>query len=190
MSIINFTAEFDLLTNETIVTGGEDVDTEGLVGDVRFIPDLIDDRPILARSYEPRPAGFMLRTFTGYLDSDGQLKSSRSGGSIGVRLWANDPVLELTGLTYRVVWDLTTPFGEPVRVDDGYFVAPDMDITVQLANVLKSSASITGPRLVGGEFVDGSVIFENQDGTTLSPIEIPNGVLVFVDNGDSTWSVG
>jgi hypothetical protein len=37
---------------------------------------------------------------------------------------------------------------------------------------------------------DGDVVFENADGSNLDPIAIPEGYLVFVDNGDSTWSAG
>lgn len=144
MAIINFTVTYDLLTNESLPTSGEDVGTEALVGYVHFTPQFTDSHAILAQDYSPRPAGLRPRTFTGYLDSDGRLRSERGADDIGVRLWANDPVLELSKLVYKVEFDLTTPMGEKVRVDGGYFEAPSTDTTVNLTNVLTT----TGTKIV------------------------------------------
>lgn len=190
MAIINFTVQYDLLASATDGSDvGVDADIIPLIGSVTFEPIVDSQRAVLAPSYSPRPAGFKLRIFTGFIDVDGQLKAARSG-TVGVRLWANDPVFGLAVLTYRVTFNLTTPLGEPVRVDGGFFYAPSQDSVINLVNVLQSTQSIRGPRIVGGLFADGAVEFENDDGTFVDPIEIPDGTVVFVDNGDSTWSVG
>jgi lysophospholipase L1-like esterase len=141
VSIINFTVNYDLFGSETdSADAGADADIVALIGDVTFTPVTSDDKPVQAPGYAPRPAGFKLRKFVGYLDSDGRLKSSRNG-AVGVRLWANDPVFDLDQLTYRVDFDLRTPIGDKVSVDGGYFVAPSTDGTINLANVLTSTGS-------------------------------------------------
>ena len=189
MSIINFTIHYALFTGQADGDDANvDVDIIPLVGDVTFTPVLVDDRAIMAQTYDPA-AGFRIPTISGYIDSDGILRAARSGPE-GVRLWANDPIFGLPTLSYRVDFNLTTPLGSPVRVRGGYFPAPNDDREIQLADVLQSGVSIGGPHIVGGEFVDDTVIFENADGSLLRPITIPAGILVFVDNGDATWSVG
>jgi hypothetical protein len=115
------------------------------------------------------------------------------GGVVGVRLPARDPIMDLDNLFYRVDFNVRTPAGEPVRVDPGFFEAPIVDIAVELAEAMLSTlaAAAAAPRISGGTFNEGGdVVFENADGSTLRPIPIPEGYLVFVDNGDSTWSVG
>lgn len=190
MSVINFTVNYDLFTSEADGDdSGTDLDIAALVGTVTFTPVFSEPKAVLAPGYSPRPAGLVPRPVTGYLDSDGQLYNT-SGGSVGVRLWANDPVLRLDALTYRVTFDVTTLLGEQVKVVGGYLPAPSSDVTVNLVNELQPASSFGGPRLSGGEFVDDTVIFAHSDGTTLEPIDVPAGVAVFVDNGDGTWSVG
>lgn len=189
MAIINFTVEFAMYANQADGDdSGVDADRIPLVGDVYFEPVLRNHNPIMATGHTP-PAGFTIRTIAGFIDSDGVLYSER-GGAEGVRLWANDPVLALPSLTYRVTFDLTTPLGQPVRVDGGYFAAPYDDRVINLVDVLQSNSSLGGPRIVAGEFADGAVVFENEDGSFVEAIEIPDGTLVFTDNGDGTWSVG
>jgi len=189
MSLINFTVKYSQYANSADdVDTNTDLDIIGLVGETTFTPVVRDARPILAPGYSP-PAGFRLRAITGFLDGVGVLRASRTGPD-GVRLVANDPVLQLPKLSYRVEFKLTTPLGEPVRVDGGYFSAPQDDRVIYLAEVLQAGGSIGGPRISSGDFEGDSVIFENEDGTTISAIAIPPGILVFVDNGDSTWSVG
>lgn len=195
MSIVNFTVTFDALASEPDSADTDiEADTISLIGEARFTPQFADDRFVLAPDYSPRPAGFKPRTFVGYIDTDGRLKAS-SGGPVGVRLWANDPVFDLGGdpLIYKVDFDLRTPLGEPVPVESGYFTAPTDDSVVNLADVLQSSLALAAgaPGITGGYFDEaGDVVFENADGSFVAPIDIPAGTLVFVDNGDSTWSVG
>lgn len=190
MSILNFTVKYALFASlDDSVDEGIDADVAPLTGTARFTPITRDDiAPIMAPSYDP-PAGFRLLPITGYIDANGVLRASR-GGPEGVRLWANDPVLGLSALGYRVDFSVTTLIGEEVPTRGGYFAAPNDDRVIELADVLQTGSSIGGPRLVGGEFTGGDVVFENEDGTFLEAIEIPAGTLVFVDNGDSTWSVG
>lgn len=128
MPIVLFTVTYDLFATDSgpLVADG----LVALVGDVTFTPQ-VDDRPIHAPTYKPRPAGFMLRSQTGWIDKDGQLKNVR-GGTVGVRLPADDPVLLLDRLVYRVDFDLRTPTGTVVRVDPTYFDAPTTDRVVSL----------------------------------------------------------
>ena len=190
MSVINFTVNYDLFTSEADGTdSGTDLDVNALVGTVTFTPVFSEAKAVLAPGYSPRPAGLVPRPVTGYLDSDGRLYNT-SGGTVGVRLWANDPVLRLDALTYRVTFDVTTLLGEQVKVTGGYLPAPSSDVAVNLVNELQPASSFGGPRLSGGEFVDDTVIFEHSDGTTLEAIDVPDGTLVFLDNGDGTWTVG
>lgn len=187
--MINFTVEFAMYANQADAWDvGVDADRIPLVGDVYFEPVLRNHNPIMATGHTP-PAGFAIRTIAGFIDSDGVLYSER-GGTKRVRLWANDPVLGLPSLTYRVTFNLTTPLGERVRVDGGYFAAPNDDRVVNLVDVLQSNSSLGGSRIVAGEFADGAVVFENEDGSFVEAIEIPSGTVVFTDNGDGTWSAG
>jgi hypothetical protein len=193
VSVINFTVNYDLLASQTDSgDAGVDSDLVALIGSVVFTPLFADNKPVLAADHSPRPAGLKLQPISGYLDSDGRLKAA-PGGSVGVRLPARDPIMDLDALFYRVDFTVRTAAGEPVKVDPGFFEAPATDTTVELAEVLESTlaAAAAAPRLSGGTFNGaGDVVFENADGSTLEPIAIPQGYLVFLDNGDSTWSAG
>lgn len=193
MSLINFTAKFNLFATGTDSGDvGIDSDLVPLIGTAVFTPVLGDDRPALAKTYDPAPTAFKLRPITGVIDLDGQLKAAKSG-TVGVRLPARDPVLGLSTLLYRVEFRVATAIGEPVYVDGGYFAAPIADQVVNLADVLEPTVIplISAPVISSGSFnQNGQVVLQNADGTLLPPISIPNGYLVFVDNGDATWSVG
>jgi len=195
VSVAQFTVQFDVLSNRAFdgPDAGSDADTVPLNGEIVFTPRFADDRLALAATLSPRPAGVKLRPFTGFVDTDGRLKTSR-GGALGVRLYANDPVFGFVDpLLYQVSFFLRTAAGQPVKIDDGFFEAPVGDSTVQLASVLQPTVALAvgAAGLSGGSFNEsGDVVFENSDGSLLSAIEIPDGFLVFVDNNDSTWSVG
>jgi hypothetical protein len=188
---INFTVNYDLLASQTdSADAGIDSDLVALIGTVVFTPLFADNRAVLAPTRSPRPAGLKLQPISGYLDSDGRLKAS-PGGVVGVRLPAKDPIMDLDTLFYRVDFNVRTPSGEPVRLDAGFFQAPTFDLTVDLAVVMQSalSSAASAPRLIRAEFdPNDRLVFENADGSLLSPIEIPTGIVVFTDNGDSTWT--
>lgn len=61
---------------------------------------------------------------------------------------------------------------------------------VGLDGWLRTGIHAKVPGLSGGHFEGGSVIFVDEKGDELSPIGIPSGTLVMVDNEDGTWSVG
>lgn len=190
MTLTNFTVQFDVAATQADSDDANlDSDIVALTGVVTFTPILGDAKPVLAPDYQPRPTGFKLLPVQAVIDTDGRLKRAKAS-DVGVRLTANDPVLELDALVYRVDFALTTLLGEPVKVVGGYFSAPASDTTINLASELQSASSFGGPRLSGGEFVGDTVIFEHSDGATLEPIEVPDGTLVFLDNGDGTWTVG
>jgi hypothetical protein len=163
VSIINFTVQYDQFASQSDGTdGGVDSDLIALIGSVTFTPVFADEKPVLAPTYDPRPAGFKLLPIIGYVDSDARLKS-RPGGDVGVRLPANDPVFELESLTYKVEFNLRTPLGKPVTVEGGYLVAPDEDVTLNLADVLEptgaASVQVLGQQLVyAHEIVDSTDI--------------------------------
>lgn len=141
MTVINFTATFDLFASaDDGADAGSDADIVPLVGTVTFVPQLRDNKPLLATGFTPRKAGLRVRPFVGYLDTDGQLKAS-PGGSVGVRLWANDPVLNAENLYYAVKFNVATQAGQKVRVEGGTFEAPSTDTTVNLTDVLTATAS-------------------------------------------------
>lgn len=191
MSLINFTAEFNVFKCGNDWSDiGDDADETPLNGWMTFVPQMEGDGFVVTADYDP-PAGILTDSIFGYVEN-GELKATK-GGPVGVRLPANDPVLQLADpWVYRVKFDLRTPAGRPVKISDRFLLAPTSDVTVQLAEVLASSLSsaAAAPRLSGGSFSGGTVTFENEDGSVLAPISIPGGVVVFVDNGDSTWSVG
>lgn len=136
MSLINFTIQHDQLAAvDDTSDEGADVDLIPLIGEVTFTPIFDNYRPLLAPEYSPRPTAFTIMPFVGYIGMDGRLRSTRNG-SLGVRLIANDPVLQLSSLKYRVSFRLTTPIGEPVRLDGGVFEAPAEDVTISLTEAL------------------------------------------------------
>ena len=194
MSVINFTVLFDAFAAQAdSADDGADADVVPLVGEVVFTPVLADDRLMLAPGYDPRPAGLKPRPITGYIDSDGRLKAAR-GGPVGVRLWANDPVLGRDALFYRVAFSLTTPIGEPVAVTGGFFEAPSADLEVNLADVLQPSGHpgqpITkvapgGVRLTD----DGQLVFTFGGADIPDPFALPvisNSTSALVGDGAST----
>jgi hypothetical protein len=193
VSVINFTVNYDLLASQTDSADvGADSDLVALIGTVVFTPDFADKKAVMAADHNPRPAGLKLQPISGYLDSDGRLKAA-PGGAVGVRLPAKDPIMDVDGLIYRVDFNVHTAAGEKVQVDPGFFEAPESDQIVELAEVLQSSLASTAQAqgLVGGFFNgNGDVVFEDGDGNFLESIPIPDGFLLFLDNGDSTWSAG
>lgn len=194
MALINFTVTYDQLATQTDDSDtGADADIIALIGTVTFTPEMSDDGPLLAPGYSPRAAGFKLLPITGYVDSDGQLKSARAG-TVGVRLPANDPVLQLTRLVYRVSFDLRTPLGEPVPIRGGYFEAPSTDTTVNLTNVLVPTGEPSIGVINGGiddvVAVGDSIQFYWRGSPVGNPIPIAvgSGGTSNVDGGNPTYN--
>lgn len=115
-----------------------------------------------------------------------------------VRLLAKSDLLNLgdAPLTYQVTFTQVIYNGRAGRINGFTFQAPVADLTINLVSVMPGpGAGITGnglnaPMLLSAYFTgDNELVFVNADSTELSPIEIPSGVMVFLDNGDSTWSV-
>ena len=84
------------------------------------------------------------------------------------------------------VWQPLTSF---------WFDAPAGGATVDLADVVPVAGTDRwrGPRgdVVSGYFnEDGDLVLVNVDNSETTPIDIMDGVSVWVDNGDGTWSVG
>lgn len=154
MALIQFTVQHDLLATTSDSSDADaDADLIPLIGDVTFTPQIDHYRQLLAAEYLPRPTGFRLLPITGYIGMDGRLRSVRNG-SLGVRLTANDPVLGLAKLPYRVDFHMTTPLGEPVRVDGGVFDAPSTDVSIWLVNALSGGNVNPILNLIDGGFHD------------------------------------
>ena len=111
----------DRINNVDDVT--EDVAAGVVTGPMYFEPTLLPGQRIPDPDYPSRPTGLAMRTFSGFLDTDGQLKVE-PGGELGVSLWANDPAWNLPRLQYRVRAELTDLYGKPVRWHSFSFDAP------------------------------------------------------------------
>lgn len=134
MALINFTVQYDLLSTLTQDVDGLGSDLAPLTGTITFVPQLPVGVPALAAAYSPRPATIMLQPRTGVIDVDGQLKN-RGGGTVGVRLIANDPVLNLDRLPYKVNFNLLSAENLPIEIDSFVFDAPPNDQTINLLTV-------------------------------------------------------
>lgn len=184
---INCTANLSLFTNDLDdITG--DIGRVAVVGWLLFVPQFTDGAAALGDD-----AAYVLRGglsdnrsggFKGYIDSDGILKD-KPGGTAGVRIWANDPALNLERLVYRVVPDgLTDLIGRPVALNRITFEAPSTDTPINLKSVmavpLATSVGITrGP---GGDpvddvelNVDGDLVFYVKGAQIGDPVPIPAG---------------
>ena len=115
-----------------------------------------------------------------------------------VRLLADDTeLLDLPGpLFYRVTFSDVIYNGAPQYIPPLTFQAPSYDTEISLIDVMPQAGStggqgINAPMLLSASFnEDGELVFVNADGSLLAPIEIPDGYTAFVDNNDSTWSIG
>jgi hypothetical protein len=115
-----------------------------------------------------------------WLDADGELKPSK-GGSVGVRLDANDPLFGLHRLQYRVTAPegLTDANGEVVDWATVYFDAPSEDRIVYLSKELPRPGQKFGRGRPGFGIAalaiddNSQLIVTREDGTDLPPVEIP-----------------
>ena len=173
----------------------EDVAAGVVTGPMYFEPCLLPGQRIPDPDYPSRPTGLAMRTFTGFLDTDGILKTE-AGGEAGVRLWANDPAWGIERLQYRVRADLTDLLGNSVRWSTFNFDAPGIDQVRDLTAVMPKPGQKFGRgpgayNITGGSFdEDGNLVLVNSDGSALQPIApVDDGTLIFVDNSDGTVSV-
>ena len=190
---LNFTVTYSDRINDTEDTSG-DIAATVVTGPVYFEPTLLPGQRIPDPDYPTRPTGLALRTFAGFLDTDGILKAA-PGGEAGVRLWANDPNWELPRLQYKVRAELTDLLGNPVRWHAFNFDAPVADIEKDLTEYmpLPGQKFGRGPAsyLQGGSFNgDGDLVLANDDGSYVDPITPADGVLFILDNADGTVTIG
>lgn len=170
---LNFTLVYDDRLTDVDDTTGDRGTTVG-TGPVRFETVFLAGSRIPVGS-STRPAGFGPRVFDGYLDSDGQLKSA-PGGSVGLRLWANDPAFALERLQYRVTAELTDLLGRPVPFASFCFDAPTEDVETSLVLLLPEPGQKfgRGPRAFDitdvTVTVDNELVFHRADGVDLGPV--------------------
>ena len=176
-----FTLVYSDRINDTEDVSG-DIAATVVTGPMYFEPCLLSGQRIPDPDYPARPTGLALRTFTGFLDTDGLLKSA-AGGEEGVRLWANDPAWNLPRLQYRVRAELTDLLGRPVRWHATNFDAPTEDIEVDLTRELplpgqKYGRGRPGFGLARGTGVDingsGQLVFVREDGEELGAVDVPD----------------
>lgn len=184
---INCTANLSLYTNDLDDISG-DIGRVAVVGWLLFVPQFTDGAAALGDD-----AAYVLRGgladnrsggFKGYIDSDGILKD-KPGGTAGVRIWANDPALNLERLVYRAVPDgLTDLIGRPIALNRITFEAPSTDTPINLKSVmavpLATSVGITrGPKGAPVDDVavntDGDLVFYVGSAPIGDPVPIPAG---------------
>ena len=190
---LSFTVTYSDRINDTLDVSG-DVAATIVTGPMYFEPCLLPGQRIPDPDYPSRPTGLAMRTFTGFLDTDGILKTE-AGGEEGVRLWANDPAWGIERLQYRVRADLTDLAGNPVRWQSFNFDAPGVDQVRDLTAVMPKPGQKFGRGpgaydIVGGHFTEDGLVLVNADDSSTTPIVPDAGSLLFVDNGDGTVSVG
>jgi hypothetical protein len=135
---INCTLTYRHLANDTEDTSG-DIGTIPAIGPVYAEAQFADGAAALGSD----ATGYTIRRFEGYLDTDGILKN-KPGGTAGMRVWANDPLFNLTRLPYTVTFDLYDALGRRIALNGATFDAPSTDTTVPLANVLPVPGAMAG----------------------------------------------
>ncbi len=177
---LSFTVTYSDRINDTEDVSG-DVAATIVTGPMYFEPCLLPGQRIPDPDYPSRPTGLAMRTFTGFLDTDGVLKTE-AGGEEGVRLWANDPAWEVERLQYRVRADLTDLLGSPVRWQSFSFDAPAEDVEVLLTLELplpgqKFGRGRPGFGLQHGGGVDinesGQLVLLREDGQEVGAVTVP-----------------
>ena len=135
---INCTLTYKHLANDTEDVSG-DIGAIPAIGPVYAEAQFADDAAALGSD----ATGYTIRRFTGYLDTDGILKNER-GGTVGMRVWANDPLFNLERLPYKVTFDLYDALGRRIELNGTTFDAPSTDTTVPLTNVLPVPGAMAG----------------------------------------------
>lgn len=127
-----------------------------------------------------------------HLDSNGKLN-----GNTGIALLANDASLGLVEpLEWRVVCSgFRNENGFERHIAAFSFDAPGDGDEINLADMVPPPGQVNrrGPAaaIASGYFDENdSLILVNIDQSQTSPIELPDGAIVFIDNGDGTVGVG
>lgn len=179
MALIQFTVTYDHLATEIADDDSDNsVDLPAVTGDVYFIPQITRGGAAHGNTYSPRPTGFSLRTRKGYLDTDGRLKNKR-GGTVGVHIVANDPVLNLASLPYKVEFDCYDPLGRKVEITGTTFEAPATAVSIQLLDVLP----VAGATAIGIPTAGGSAQPLNPNLTAIAGLTPANDDLLQVKTG-------
>lgn len=125
------------------------------------------------------------------LDDDGKIN-----GDTGVVLLAHDDSLNLSEpLEWQVSFSGVTNRGFDKVITPWWFDAPGDGGSINLTDVMPPPGQLSkrGPaaKIVSGYF-DGNddLVLVNVDGSETTPIELPDDVITFVDNGDGTVQVG
>jgi hypothetical protein len=168
---INCTLTYEHVVNDTEDENG-DIGTLPAIGPVYARAKFRDGAAALGSDGK----GYSIRVFEGYLDTDGVLKN-KPGGTPGMRVWANDPVLNLTRLPYEIIFDLADPLGRPVKVNGTTFDAPSTDVEVPLANVLPVPSAA------------GQGIARGPDGLPVDDVQLEDGELVSYVQGEEVGRV-
>lgn len=177
---LNFTVRYRDRVNDVDDAAGDVAETPG-VGWIYFDLNTEPGARIPVRDFAPEPRGLGVRTFTGYLDTDGLLKHE-PGGEEGLRLWANDPAFDVARLQYRVRAELTDLLGRPLRLAPFYFDAPTTDTTVYLALEMPRPGLKFNRGRPGFGFArdgatvneDGQLVLTREDGQPLGAVTIPD----------------
>jgi hypothetical protein len=135
--MLNWTLVHSGLTNDESDSVGDAAEI-AVTGWLYFVAQIPEGQPALAPGQSSTGASYWVRTFKGYLDTDGVLKNA-PGGTPGIRLWANDPAklnLEDPGLPYLVFApDDLRANGKIIKFDPFVFYAPNADITKKFSEL-------------------------------------------------------
>lgn len=174
---LNFTLKYADRVSSIEDDEGDVADTPG-VGKIFLKPAFPAGVRIPVLEYLPEPTGLGLRTFEGFLDTDGTLKK-KEGGEGDLRVWANDPAWNLDRLQYQVSAQLTDLQGYPVPFYSFYFDAPKVDTVIYLVSEMprphqKFGRGRPGHGISSADLnEDGLLVLTREDGVELGPYAIP-----------------
>lgn len=179
---VTFTLHYDELSHD-LADDSDDIGTIPATGPMRFTPVFAAGARVPASEYSPRPTAFVIRHFTGFLDTDGRLKNQQ-GGTDGVRLWGNDPLFNVDRLQYRVDARLADTDGNPLPWQPVFFDAPETDTVVYLAQQMPAPDQQFGRGPAGWDVEDLSIngsnefVFHRTDGVLLGPVSADASILM------------
>lgn len=117
-------------------SAGDSEEEIALIGRCRALPWNVPKGP---RMDWYNNTGRTLRPFVGVIGSDGVLRN-RLDGPEGMQVWANDPVLNLDSLWYKIVFELIDPnTARTARAAGGFIEVPGEETTLNLTSALRST---------------------------------------------------